>query len=335
MHDFAGQRARGAGNGTGTGTGGSTGTSPVAERRRALAAAVPYLRCPVCAGELRMLDGRLACARGHGFDIARHGYVNLISGRPGPGTADSADMVAARDRFLGGGHYRRIADATSALAARHDPAGPGLVADLAGGTGYYLAGVLDTLRERDGLCVDLSAPALRRAARVHPRVAAVGADVWRPLPLAAGCAAHVLSVFGPRNAAETSRLLVPGGTLTITAPGGGHLRELRERLGLIGIDERKQDRIASAFRDYAQLGETDVRFELELDHAGLAALVAMGPSARHITPEELAGRVDVLPALVSVTVDVQVSAWRRRNPGETHGLDETRERPAPASPAEP
>jgi 23S rRNA (guanine745-N1)-methyltransferase len=242
-------------------------------------------------------------------------------------------MVAARDRFLGSGHYRRIADATAALAARHDPAGPGLVVDLAGGTGYYLAGVLDTLRERDGLCVDLSAPALRRAARVHPRVAAAGADVWRPLPLADSCAAHVLSVFGPRNAAETSRLLVPGGTLTIAAPGANHLRELRERLGLIGIDQRKQDRIASAFRDYAQLGETGVRFELELDHAGLAALVAMGPSARHITPEELTGRVDALPALVPVTVDVQVSAWRRRSPDETRGPDETRERPESASPA--
>jgi 23S rRNA (guanine745-N1)-methyltransferase len=315
------------------------------QRGRALAAVVPYLRCPVCAGGLRLTGGQLTCTRGHAFDIARHGYVNLISGRPGPGTADSTDMVAARDRFLGGGHYRRIADATAAVSARHDPAGPGLVIDLAGGTGYYLARVLETLRERDGVCVDLSAPALRRAARVHPRVAAVGADVWRPVPLADGCAAHVLSVFGPRNAAETSRLLVPGGTLTIAAPGADHLRELRECLGLIGIDQRKQHRIASAFRDYAQLDEAGVRFELELDHADLAALVAMGPSARHITPEKLAGRVNALPALVPVTVDVQVSAWRRpgtdespspdESPGPdgTRGQHETRQAPGYASPA--
>ncbi|MGH3165507.1 MAG: putative RNA methyltransferase, partial [Trebonia sp.] len=125
-----------------------------ADRRQALAATVPYLRCPVCTGELRLLDGGLACDRRHRFDIARHGYVNLISGHAGPGTADSADMVAARDRFLGGGHYRRVAAATASLAARHDPAAPGLVVDLAGGTGYYLGHVLDTLRERRGLCVD-------------------------------------------------------------------------------------------------------------------------------------------------------------------------------------
>jgi 23S rRNA (guanine745-N1)-methyltransferase len=279
-----------------------------------------------------MLDSRLGCELGHAFDIARHGYVNLISGQAGAaGTADSADMVAARDLFLRGGHYRRIADATASLAARHDPGGPGLVVDLAGGTGYYLARVLDILPQRGGLCVDLSAPALRRAARAHPRAAAIGADVWRPLPLADGCAAHVLSVFGPRNAAETSRVLVPGGTLTIAAPGGAHMREIRERLGLIGIDQRKRERIADAFRDYTQVGETGVRFELELDHADLAALAAMGPSARHIEPADLARRVTALSASLTVTVDVQVSAWQYRYPGQPREPGENRARDETAS----
>jgi len=185
---------------------------------------------------------------------------------------------------------------------------------LAGGTGYYLARVLDARPGRDGLCVDLSVPALRRAARAHPRAAAVGADVWRPLPLADGSAAVALSVFGPRNAAEISRVLAPGGTLIIAAPGMAHLRELRERLGLIGIDQRKRERLADAFRDYTQAGEIGVGFQAELDHDDLGALVAMGPSARHITPEDLADRIAGLPAAVTVTIDVEVSAWRRYSP---------------------
>jgi hypothetical protein len=87
------------------------------------------------------------------FDIARHGYVNLTAGRAGPGTADTSAMVAARARFLGRGHYRPLAAALQSLAARHDPGVPGLVADLAGGTGYYLAGVLDALPHRHGACL--------------------------------------------------------------------------------------------------------------------------------------------------------------------------------------
>jgi 23S rRNA (guanine745-N1)-methyltransferase len=280
------------------------------ERREALEAVAAYVRCPVCAGSVLVGDDQVTCCRGHSFNIARQGYVSLTSGRGGPGTGDSAAMVLARDRFLGAGHYQPIADAVSALAARSDRGGPGLVLDLAGGTGYYLARVLDALGGRLGACVDLSAPALRRAARAHPRAAAIGADAWQSLPLADGSAALVLSVFGPRNAAEIRRVLVPAGTLIVATPGADHLTELRQSLGLIGIDERKAARLADAYGDYARSAVTAVRYPLRLHHGELTDLVAMGPSARHIDADTLAGRVAALPTPVTVTVDVEVRAYQ-------------------------
>jgi 23S rRNA (guanine745-N1)-methyltransferase len=185
------------------------------------------------------------------------------------------------------------------------------VVDLAGGTGYYLAPVLDALPGQAGLCVDLAAPALRRAARAHPRAAAIGADAWRSLPLAEGSAALVLSVFGPRNAAEISRILAPGGTVIVAAPGTAHLEELREPIGIIGVEADKSRRIADAFGGYEPGGEADVRFRLGLEHASLAALVAMGPSARHIAPETLTARIRAMPSPFMVTADVRVRAFRR------------------------
>ena len=280
--------------------------------QRALAAVTPCLRCPVCAGPLRLGGSRLACGRHHSFDIARQGYVNLTAGRAGPGTADTSAMVAARDRFLGCGHYQPIAAAVRTLAVQHDPGLPGLVVDLAGGTGHYLAGVLDALPHRHGACLDLSVPALRRAARVHPRVAALGADVWQPLPVAERSAALVLSIFGPRNAAETARVLTPDGTLIVAAPGSRHLGELRRPLGLIGIDQRKPGRLADTYRDYARSDVASVNYPLDLDHADLTALVSMGPSARHITPQALAARIRSLPSPFTVTVDLQIRVFARR-----------------------
>jgi 23S rRNA (guanine745-N1)-methyltransferase len=286
---------------------------------RALDAVAPFLRCPVCGGGLRADGGgpvapgrQLRCGLRHSFNVARQGYVSLTSGRGGPGTGDSAAMVMARDEFLRGGHYRPVADAVAALAGQLDPPGPGLVADLAGGTGYYLARVLDDLpgAERAGVCVDLSAPALRRAARAHPRAAAVGADAWQPLPLADASAALVLSVFGPRNPAEIERLLAPGGGLIVASPGPRHHQELRRALGLIGIDSRKEARLAAKFGRFGDATVTAVRYQAHLDHPAVTSLAAMGPSARHVTRDELAARVAALPEQVAVTVDVEVRSYR-------------------------
>lgn len=155
---------------------GSRRASPAAEIR-ALDSAVTYLRCPVCGSPMSLRGARIACRRQHSFDVARHGYVNLGAGRAGPGTGDSAAMVAARDHFLGRGHYRPLAASVRSLAAQCTDAGLGLVVDLAGGTGYYLAETLDALPGRPGLCIDLSVPALRRASRVHPRAAALAANI--------------------------------------------------------------------------------------------------------------------------------------------------------------
>jgi 23S rRNA (guanine745-N1)-methyltransferase len=284
----------------------------LAARRQALARVTEYLRCPICAGELRLAGSRLTCDHRHSFDIARHGYVNLGVGRVSPGTGDTPAMIGARHSFLSRGHYQPLAEAVRSLATRYCTGESGLVIDLAGGTGYYLSAVLDVLPNRYGLCVDLSAPALRRAAQAHARAAALGADVWKPLPLVDRSAILVLNVFGPRNADETSRILARNGTLLMAAPGPAHLHELQQPLGMLNVDPRKSERITSAYRDYAQASNTTVSYGLSLDHADLAALVSMGPSAHHISPPALAARIRSLPTPATVTVDVRITAFQLR-----------------------
>ncbi|MBO0789020.1 MAG: 23S rRNA methyltransferase [Actinobacteria bacterium] len=270
------------------------------------------LRCPVCRDPLSLSGATLRCERGHAFDVARQGYVNLRTGGQDDKTADTAAMVAARDSFLRQGHYEPVAQQLGRLAARADPAHvPGLVADLAGGTGYYLSHVLGSLPHRRGLCIDLSAAALRRAARAHPRAAAVGSDVWRRLPLADGAAALVVSVFGPRNIPETERVLAPGGVFLVATPTGRHLREPVAALGLLRVDQAKPGRLAAGLARFAPAGEELAEYQLPLGQPELAALVAMGPSARHLPPPVAAQRIGALPSPLPVTISVRLAAYRR------------------------
>jgi 23S rRNA (guanine745-N1)-methyltransferase len=278
---------------------------------QALESALAALRCPLCATPLTLADGALRCGRAHAFDLSRQGYVNLDVGGDRTGTADTPSMVAARERFLARGHYATIAGALSSFAARYEPGGqPGIVLDLAGGTGYYLSAVLDRVPARTGVCMDVSKPALRRAARAHPRAAAVGCDVWRALPVADRSAAIVMSVFGPRNTGETVRVLAGDGVFILVTPTTAHLREVIEDLGMLAVDPDKPRRLAAGMAGMSLAADETLTYHVALTHADLGDLVAMGPSAHHVDPGQFADRVAGLPDPLPVTVSVRVAAYR-------------------------
>src|SRR4051794_31555879 len=207
-----------------------------------LADLVPFLECPVCTRPLALVDRALRCTTGHSFDVARQGYVTLLPPGGQLDTGDSAAMVAARDAFLTAGHYRPLRTAV-VDAVRDAGAPPGLVADLGGGTGWYLAGLLDAFGDRMGVCLDNSKPALRRAARAHGRSAAVACDAWQRLPLRTGAAAVLINVFAPRNGPEIERVVGPGGVVVVATPTPRHLQELVGPLGLLTVGSDKDRRV--------------------------------------------------------------------------------------------
>jgi SAM-dependent methyltransferase len=194
------------------------------------------------------------------------------------------------------------------------------VADIGAGTGYYLAAALDRQPGRAGLALDASKFAARRAARAHPRIGAVVADVRGRLPVADGAAAVALSVFAPRPAAELCRILHPAGRLLVVTPDPDHLGELAGPLGLLAVDPRKDERLAARLGDRFDLvSRRQHRFQLALGRHDVTAVVAMGPSAWHADPARLAEQVAALPSVVPVTVSVTMWTFRPSNQRDTRG----------------
>lgn len=281
-----------------------------------LRACVDLLVCPVCDGPLREHGRTLGCDVGHRFDIARQGHVNLMGGAGSTHGGDSAEMVAARQDLLGGGHYDPLITAVAAAgseAARGGPS-PHAVADLGAGNGHYLAATLDRLDAAPGLALDVSAYALRRAAARHERIGAVACDAWQRLPVRDAAVACVLNVFAPRNGAEIARILAPGGQVVVVTPTTAHLREISEPLGMLRVDERKDARVAEALEPHLAPGHREeVTWRMTLGHGEIADLVAMGPTAFHRSPAQIRAAVRQLDEPLGVTGSVTLARWQARS----------------------
>lgn len=293
------------------------------------------LRCPLCAQTLDQGPARLHCPGGHSFDRAKQGYVTLRRGGPTPKNADTPAMVAARETLLGSGLYAPIRDRLATrIAARltedqpspdqhstdqhspdqhktaehHDDAP--LIADLGGGTGYYLAGILEHHQPAYGVCIDLSAAALKRAARCHERAAAIGNNLLAdPLPLADDSVTVATSIFGPRNLPEIRRVLRNKGVFAVVTPTRDHLAELVGPLGLVQVDQRKEERLAASLSDFTMIASEQISYTAPVSRDQARALVEMGPSAHHICTEDLVSGLDRLPEDLEVTIAVNLGLY--------------------------
>jgi 23S rRNA (guanine745-N1)-methyltransferase len=214
------------------------------------------LICPVrhCGEPLERRGRPLICPRGHSFDVARSGYVNLLqprdrrSKRPG----DPPEAVEARRRLLDAGYgeplLRAIREETEALGAG------AAVLDVGCGEGYYL-GSLAQEREIEAHGADLSTAAIDLAARRYPRGTWIVANADRFLPWADGTFDLILSIDARLSPSEMRRVLKPEGRLLVAVPGADDLGELREAV----LGERVlKDRLERAAALLAETG-----FELE------------------------------------------------------------------------
>ncbi|WP_394286590.1 methyltransferase domain-containing protein [Corynebacterium kefirresidentii] len=261
---------------------------------------------------------RLVSESGHSFDVAKQGYVTLAADAGLKHKGDDMDMVNARETYLAMGHFAPFVEAvTGAVQGALDSASlaestPASLLEVGAGTGYYLAHTLDSIAEARGVGLDISPHAAKHLAKCHPRVGAVVADVWERLPIRDESIDAISVVFAPRNAAEFQRVLAPGGQVIVLTPDAGHLDELREPLGILGVEDGKVERMYEQAEGYLEQAAdpVDISFPIELDKASVAAQVGMSPSARHISAGELAERMAALPPTLTVTARARLDRLR-------------------------
>jgi 23S rRNA (guanine745-N1)-methyltransferase len=194
----------------------------------------------------------MVCARGHAYDIARSGYLNLLQpqDRRSLSAGDSRAAVEARARLLAQHIGQPLVDAVSArvvTALGATPAGA-VVADLGSGSGELLASVA-ARAPVDAIGIDLSTAAAEHAARRYPGVTWVVANADRRLPLLDRSVDVLVSVHGRRNPPECARVLTKGGHLIVAVPAADDLTELRAHVQGQAVERERVDALIAAHRD--------------------------------------------------------------------------------------
>ena len=241
------------------------------------------LICPVrgCQVDLVRETQRWVCARGHCFDVARSGYVNLLQpqDRKSKQPGDTTAAIAGRRRLHDRGVTKPLLDAIAAMAGAGQK---DVVLDAGCGEGFYL-GNMQRQSGFEAHGVDISIPAIDAAARRYPEGKWIVANADRLLPYSDGSFTLVLSVTARMNAAEFQRVLRTDGRLLVAIPGAEDLRELRG--GSAGRD-RVERTVATFSAGFDLVDQRHVTTSAALDLPEIEGLrhaiylPAIGPASR-------------------------------------------------------
>jgi 23S rRNA (guanine745-N1)-methyltransferase len=222
------------------------------------------IHCPVRDCQLPLLrdQRRFVCQRGHSFDVAKSGYVNLLQPqeRRSKNPGDTAEAVAARRRLHDRGVTVPLLQGIGELlgAVRGDT-----VLDAGCGDGYYLG----SLARSYGFAacgIDISIPAVDAAARRYPECQWLVANADRLIPCSDQSFDRVLSITARMNAPEFRRVLKEGGALLVAIPAPDDLIELR------GAGRDRAERTIATFADgFSLVVQRRVTTTAELDADGV------------------------------------------------------------------
>ena len=181
----------------------------------------PFI-CPVCRTKMFVLPSNLRCLKGHSFDVAKQGYVNLLMNNSSSKRhGDDKLMVSSRTSFLEKGYYSPLRDALKEILGSGQK-----VLDAGCGEGYYTS----AFSKNNCVCgIDISKDALKSASKRCKNVSFAVASI-SDIPLADGTQDVIVSIFAPDNNNEFKRILRPNGRLITVVPMERHLFELKSAI---------------------------------------------------------------------------------------------------------
>lgn len=271
---------------------------------------MPQILCPVCGGVLTQKEKSYICPKGHSFDRAKSGYVNLlISHQSGSQHGDDREMVRSRRDFLEGGYYEPLRAEICQTVLQNSGDAVSLL-DSGCGECWYTAEIektlLDAGRISDIVGIDISKDALKMGDKRGKNLRLAVASAYR-LPVDDESCDIILNVFAPFAGEEYLRTLKKGGVLIHVSPDEGHLWELKK-----AVYEKPylNDAPAPVQDGLTMYQEKKLRYRIDIENKEhIKALFMMTPYAHKTSLKDIA-RLDELERL-NVAVEFVIRLYKK------------------------
>lgn len=237
------------------------------------------LICPLCGAALSRDERSYRCANRHSFDIARQGYVNLLTVQQkhslNPG--DTREQVAARRAFLRQEFYKPIVDTLIYTAQQLHCSGTLL--DVGCGEGYYSTRLAQS-QDMQLLGLDISKEAVRYAAGAYKNATWVCTTASK-LPVRDGSIDLLTSLFALTLPEEFHRVLSKNGYFFQVLAAPDHLLGLKKIIYPELINREKDS--VPVLPGFELLRSVPIRFTFTVVGEQVQQLLSMTPHVYRIT----------------------------------------------------
>lgn len=262
-----------------------------------------FYLCPICQNPLACEGNSQKCEKGHSFDIAKQGYVNLLTGlKQGQIPGDNKEMVEARRFFLSAGHYAFMKEELCNMLV-HVFAEKKLKTitflDCGCGEGYYTSSLrkaLSSLADVNAYGIDISKKAAAIAAKQDREIKYAVASAFH-LPVKEESCDLVCNLFAPYAGEQYLRVLKQNGIFAMVIPGRRHLFELKSVI----YDEPYENEVKDfALPGFNLIAHRQIEKMLNLSSTEeIESLFQMTPYY-YKTPPEYKKRLDELKELTTL-----------------------------------
>jgi len=255
---------------------------------------IKLFACPICQESMDVFEqGRLVCSSNHSFDIAKQGYVNMLT--HGAVSKYSKELFESRKAVIDSGIYDVVEDKIGELIANADT-----VLDTGCGEGSHLARIM-AKKHGIGIGIDIAKEGILAASRHYPEQMWCVGDLAKS-PFAKSSFDAILNILSPANYEEFKRLLTNNGCVVKVVPQSGYLHELRVQLYADSTKESySNEQIVARFKEsFTDVSVERITYTVPLATELVSALLEMTPMGWHkkegsnILLNEITIDVDVL-----------------------------------------